>query len=245
MSRFEQTRLDFDRGVAEVETLLALDRAGSSDLPEEGTLSPDTEISNGAALRRAAVVLLVSHFEGFLKTLAADMTDIFNTGEVEAGCIPRALREMQILPKFKRIVAAGDSNQRFALMKKLDNVSALWKNQAKPDAGILDADLVTRVISNAKHECIDALFVIFGEPAGVCAGEIDVWNPDTERQEPDSIAARLTDIVGCRNDIAHGDMERRPTGQDVRRYVLFLTALSRRLILKAEQVENAAFPSIN
>ncbi len=236
-SRFEVVRQDFERGIKEVELLLALDPADGDSASGEDAPS-EAQNSEGVAVRRAAVVLVVSHFEGFLKNLAEDLTDVFNTGEFPASSLPQPLREIHIVPKLAEIVAARNATQKFALMKKLDDVAALWKSQAKPSAGTLDSSTVARLITNAQRDCIDTLFSTFGELNAVCAGDVEVWNFSSERFEPDNIENRLLDVVRCRNDIAHGDAERRPTADDVQRYVTFFSALSKRLSIKAEQIED-------
>ena len=74
-----------------------------------------TEETN--ALCRAAVVLLVSHFESFLKAIAEEFVDAVGTGGVESSRLPRGLREAHTLPRLESIVTSRDEEQRSALFK--------------------------------------------------------------------------------------------------------------------------------
>jgi hypothetical protein len=222
----------FNEGLAEVRSILKLDPSSQTDLP-----APDGAVTHagdvGSSVRRAAVVLLVSHFEGFLKRICEDMVDSLDGGGIESRRIPRGLREIHIVPKLADVVTCGNEQQRFALLAKLGGVSSLWNDTAKPPKGTLRVDLASRQVHNADSECIDKLFDLFGVKDPVCDGEIDVKDDESDEEETHDIRTRLRDLVKCRNDIAHGDMERRPTSEDVRRYVLFLSAFARRLYRKS------------
>ncbi len=140
------------------------------------------------------------------------------------------------MPRLAEVVACNDITQRFALLAKLGSISSLWNDSAKPSKGTLRTSVISRTIHNADSECIDKLFQMFGLTEQVCNGEIDVWDDELEIEQSDDIRTRLKDIVKCRNDIAHGDMDRRPTRDDVRRYLIFLTHFSRRLDRKQRQL---------
>jgi hypothetical protein len=220
----------FEDGVKEVQALLALAPPDSSDLPVTAAAAGHSHA--GAIVRRAAVVLLVSHFEGYLKRLAEGMVDAVNTGDVEARRLPQGLKNIHILPKLEEIVACGDEVQRASLLVKLDKISSLWKPQSKPPRGTLRVSTVTRIITNADSDCISLLFETFGAEDDVCAGDVDVVDGEGV-VESHNIRGRLRDLVKCRNDIAHGDADRIPTREDVTRYIAFLTYFAKRLDRKA------------
>jgi hypothetical protein len=90
------------------------------------------------------------------------MNDALDTGKLEAKRIPRGIREIYFLPRLVDITAAWDQTQRFALMKKLEQVQHLWKDDAKPPRGTLSVAVVTRHVTNGDSECIDKLFAMFG-----------------------------------------------------------------------------------
>src|SRR5829696_7693121 len=117
----------FEAGLKEVRLLLGLDPDNARNLPDTVGAAGDQPQEEGAAIRRAAAVMLVSHFEGYLKQLAEDMIDALDTGKLEARRIPRGIREVHVLPRLADITAASDQIQRFALMKKLEQVQPLWK----------------------------------------------------------------------------------------------------------------------
>lgn len=216
---------NFQVGVAEVRVLVA---SVLTD-PPEGTARSDRD----NAIHRAAVVLLVSHFEGFLKTLAEDFTDVAGAGHLESRQIPRGIRELHTLPRLGEILESGDDAQRGALLRKLNPVMALWNDDAKPPKGTLSPELVSRSVTNGDSKTIDRLFKLMGSTTFVCDGDLDVEDAVGDIT-PTSIRLALSDVIGCRNDIAHGDQARLPTDADVDRYLRFLTTLAGRLSRKAQ-----------
>lgn len=206
---------DFKAGINEVACLTEL-------LPEDtGTLQQQNVV------HRAAVVLLVSHFEGFLQGIAREFVDLIGTGELTSKRLPTKLRELHTLPVLEEVLNSKDAQQRHSLLKKLDRATVLWKDDAKPAARTLKPDALSRVVVNAHAHVINELFHIMGEIHPVCAGELDV--PVDEETQTIRIEGFLTDLVSCRNDIAHGDQERKPTSVDVERYSRVLLALAERL----------------
>jgi hypothetical protein len=80
-----------------------------------------------------------------------------------------------------------------------------------------------------------------GSSTLVCDGDLDVPDADGDTV-PSNIRLSLTDVVKCRNDIAHGDVSRRPTDMDVGRYLGFLTSLAKRLERKADALVELVSP---
>lgn len=210
----------FEEGVREVELLRAIalesDRASAD---ESNTMC------------RAAVVLLVSHFESFLKTIAEEFVDTVGSGEIPSARLPSGLREAHTIPRLQEIVQSQDITQRTSLLRKLGDVTALWNDSAKPTAGTLKPRVFARLVTSAAPDVIDSLFERMGARDGVCAGDLDVPNDDEIATV--KIHFSLNDIVKCRNDIAHGDSERKPTPEDVARYTRFLSTFAARLQRKA------------
>jgi len=184
------------------------------------------------ALCRAAVVLLVSHFESFLKTMAEEFVDVVGTGEVESSQLPRGLREIHTLPQLESILTSGDETQRSSLLKRLGGIAALWNDTAKPPKGALQATTLARIVTSAKPDVVNELFSRMGNIRNVCDGDIDMTDASGDTSTT-NIDLSLQDVVRCRNDIAHGKAERKPTPDDVNRYLQFLRALSERLQRKA------------
>lgn len=213
----------FAAGVAEVRTLATL-TAGQTD---------DETVN---ALCRASVVLLVSHFEAFVGSLAEDFIDVLSSGDLLAHQIPVGVREVHTVPRLQEIVESNNSEQRGALLRKLGDVAALWNPQAKPAPGTLKAATLKRQVTNAHAETIDSLFRLMGQKAAVCDGDIDYTDDDEKRMKTANIRFSLRDAVKCRNDIAHGDVDRKPTSSDVTRYLDFLVALAERLSRKQDDL---------
>lgn len=214
----------FGEGVKEVRLL-------SDQDPLRGGLGGDADAELSSALQRGACVLLVSHFEGFLKDLAELVVEVLVAAQVPMKHLPQQLREAHSLPRLDAVMKASDPQQRASLLKKVSDVAFLWNPDAKLQPGKLDSKTVARVITSANAECIDAFFDMLGT-APVCTGHLDVL--DGEAMTPVGIQTRLTEIVTCRNDIAHGGADRKVTHQDVDRYTTFLEAFAQRLFALAK-----------
>lgn len=223
----------FELGVTEVRLLFGL-RSGEES---EGPI----DASKDNALHRACVVLLVSHFESFLKTLAEEYVDAIGDGQLESRRIPQSLRELHTTPRMSAIIECNSDVQRGVLLKKLQPLMALWSDEAKPPAGTLSSQVLSRQVTNADSETIDRLFAYMGSHTKVCDGDLDIANTDGEFA-PWDIRYGLSDVTKCRNDIAHGDVSRKPTDGDVVRYIDFLSALARRLQRKADALLELVSP---
>jgi hypothetical protein len=251
----------FAEGVSEVRILLALSEpseptsvspsdnfeadATATSLPDTSTSTSsganalgDVHAEQDNAVRRAAVVLLVSHFESYLKSTAEEFIDTLSTGQLEAKRIPLGIRELHTMPRIDQIASAGDAIQRHALLKKLSDVSQLWNDVAKPAKGTLNARLFGKQVTSARPEKIDNIFALMGSSHPVCDGHIDIADTFGEITTT-NIRLSLEDVVKCRNDIAHGDSSRKPTASDVSRYLDFLTALAARLERQAQGLASA------
>ncbi|QTF73310.1 MAE_28990/MAE_18760 family HEPN-like nuclease [Arthrobacter woluwensis] len=212
----------FIEGISEVRVVLNLSTTGNA-----------LNFETGNALRRASVVLLVSHFESFLKEIAIEFIDEIGTGNLEARALPVGVRRLHTLPVLKSIVECGDSAQQQNLFKKIHDVAALWNDSSKPPRNVLKGELLRRQVTSARPDVIDGLFAMMGSSTGVCDGDIDVPLADGTDVVPTSIRLSLEDVIRCRNDIAHGDSSRRPTAEDLERYIQFLATLAGRLQRKA------------
>ncbi len=207
--------------------------AGVAEVDELALCAPDpgTSLTAYNAVLRAAVVLLVSHFESYLKGLAEEHIDWLGDGQRESRTMPRQLRELYSLPRIEEISRCQDPMQRAALLKKLDELTCLWKDAAKPPRGLLKPSILVRLVTNAGPDVVDTLFDHLGDNQRACDGEIDFGIGE----DVSSLRIRLAleDVVECRNAIAHGDASRIVTDADLARYRAFLLALSNRLDRKA------------
>lgn len=209
-------------------------RDGRAEVEKLMQLAPDQieERTAHNAVLRAAVVLLVSHFEGYLKLSCEAHVDWLSDGTREARSIPRGLREVYTIPLLEQIVQSRNADQRWGLLKKVRNVNCLWVDDAKPARGILDPAVLSRQVTSAHPDVIDTVFGLIGCSSPVCDGDIDF--EDAEEVRSLNIRRGLIDVIECRNDIAHGDVSRLPTREDVDRYMAFLQALTDRLERRME-----------
>jgi hypothetical protein len=215
----------FDEGVAEVQ-LISLQDPTRSGLGGNEALA--------SAVQRSACVLLVSHFEGFLKELGEEMVGTLIDAEPQMRKLPQALKELHSLPRLEEIARCNNSQQRHALLKRLDEIAILWNPTAKVDRQRLNPSVVSRTVTSAQPDVIDELFTTFGANTAVCDGDVDVIDPQTGDTSPVNIRTRLDEIIKCRNDIAHGVADRKVTHADVDRYVAFLDTLAKRLCARAD-----------
>lgn len=189
----------------------------------------------GNALCRASVVLLVSHFESYLKSLAESFVDSMSEGNLESRQIPLQLRDLHTVPRLAEIAQSKDLVQRAKLLRQLPQTMSLWNDAAKPPKGTLNAQLLARAVTSANWVVIDQLFECMGSTNKICEGDLDIRTSDDEIHSV-SIKLSLVDVVQCRNDIAHGDSARKPTVADVTRYVEFLTSMADRLERKTRSL---------
>lgn len=220
-------RDEFDASVREVDRLIEVAESLDDDSP--------ASVEFGNALLRSATVLLVSHFEAFLKSTAEEFVDQLGTGSLPAQKIPYGIRYEQTVVVLKAVLNSSSEAEARSHLKKLGAVAALWTEQSKPPRGTLDAQLIARVVTSAKPPVIDKLFELMGSTIPVCAGDIDVTAPEGDIASV-NIALALTDIVTARDQIAHGAADRKPTSADVRRYRRILSALAQRLDRKAREL---------
>ena len=219
----------FMQSMEEIKTLLTL-------LPS-GNLRKNRAASD--AINRAATVLLVSHFENYLKSLAEEfIEDVSQSGKC-VETISQGLRELYFQPRLDEILRCNNPQQRMRLNQKLEEFNCLWKNGAKLPPRLLEARVLSRTITAARSEVIDQLFSYFGADKNqpVTAGSIDIKIPN-EGPTVANIRRSLEDIIGCRNRIAHGDRDAIPTDQDVKRYRLFLEEFARRLDKQEESLRS-------
>ena len=217
----------FEIGVQEVRTLLSLCSLSES------------ETARNNAVSRASTVLLVSHFESLVKSVAEEFMDSVASGAIESRSIPIGIRELHSIPRMEEILACGDRAQRATLLRKITEYGCLWVPEAKPPAGLLKASALVRKVTSADHLVVDEVFDLMGAASPVCDGDIDVDLEDDGVPSPVNIRLMLRDVIQCRNDIAHGDADRIPTRKDVERYIRQLEALSRRLEARTAQLANA------
>lgn len=217
---------DFASGITEVKTLLSL---CAGDDNHEDALGD----ARRNAVCRAAAVLLVSHFESFLKTTAEEFIDAIATGDIASRAIPLGIRELHSIPRMEEILATNDAKQRLSLLGKIAEYNCLWVADAKPPPRLLKSEILRRIVTNPGSKVIDQLYELMGAATPVCDGDIDVELADQGNPEPVNIRLMLRTVIECRNDIAHGDVTRIPTSEDVDRYIRQLEAFARRLEARA------------
>jgi hypothetical protein len=225
-SQVSETLENFLDGLREVGDLLSL----HSGVP--GAVQDD-------ALCRSSVILMVSHFESFLQSLAADFVESIDRANIVASRIPVRLRELHTIPQLETIVKCNDETQRRSLLKKLGNHAAIWNDDAKLPPGTLISSKLSRLVTNAKSECIDDLFSHMGDLNGAAVGDLDYLLSDGEEASI-NIGNFLRTLVGARDNFAHGKRSDVPTKKDLEGYLLVLTALAKRYERKSSRLLDQA-----
>lgn len=212
--------LDFRQGLEEVRRILKL---------ANGNAATDQDPELPATLLKGAVVLLVAHFEAYLKSIAEEFSDAALNGERAASRIPMSLRMLHTRALLDEIRSARDEQQlQNLLSKKLVSNSKSWVSSARPDKQAFRDGLLKRQVTNATADCINELFRLMGERRSVCDGDVEVSTSEQE-DHPVNIALSLRSIVQVRNNIAHGNEHVPLTDLDVQSHVLFIEAFAKRL----------------
>lgn len=217
---------DFEVNLEEVDLLLAL--AGSDDLADGADRARDN------TLRRAAIVLLVAHFESFLKAVVTEFIDDLCSASPRIDALDEKLRYAATRSRLDKLIEAGDTQARDAHLKKLDRVARLWQGDRTLEGDQLDAKVWSRMITSAKPDVVEHCFAALGVERS-CGGHVYVG--EGEESIPVGIDSTLSDIVRFRDSIAHGRAGAVPTGVDSTRYLSFIRALAEHLhrLLNAER----------
>ncbi|MBS3179905.1 MULTISPECIES: MAE_28990/MAE_18760 family HEPN-like nuclease [unclassified Pseudoclavibacter] len=206
----------FEANKAEVEVLLhSLSSTATTDMEK--------------VVCRASVVLLVAHFEGYLKDLALEYVDQVDAMDYESQMLPFALRDLHVQPRIDEISATRDGQQKRKLLEKLHGSSVLFASGAKPSKGTLKSAVLARRVTSARPDVIDQMFAYMGSLDKPCDGALDFESVTTGELVTRNIRFSLEEVVQCRNDIAHGDAGRSPTREDATSYSEFLLHFARRL----------------
>jgi len=161
------------------------------------------------ALNRAAVVLIASHLERYLRAVNEELTDGVNASAVLRTDIPETLR----LQHSRNIVDELFKTQWNKRAGKLGGFVTsdgwLWGQSPKVD---LEAHRLLKWMRTPKPDRIQRLFALWG------IGNIFevITRTSHTRQR---MWLKLQELADKRNNIAHGDVSAEATYQDVQSYV--------------------------
>jgi hypothetical protein len=197
----------------------AMRRLETERLPEVRALTQlDPTRTKGArgdplrvnAVNRGAAVLLSAHLQGFLEDLVVEMIDTLNSSGRMKSEMPPTLMAVHLERHLADLTKPTELIDRLTRVERLFDQHGFYWDDCAIEAGMLDAGAVTRLIGNPWPGVMKRVMRIFG-------GE-DPFN-DPSLSDPRDVERRLKELVGKRNDIAHGSGEPPVTYEQIDRYI--------------------------
>ncbi|MBB5854956.1 MAE_28990/MAE_18760 family HEPN-like nuclease [Amycolatopsis umgeniensis] len=209
----------FVDSIREVEVLLNAEGRPEKSLPEPGDRRDSRDLKN--ALSRAGLVMLVAHFEGFVKSSLAEYVDAICDAKPPSRRVPDALLDLFTKERIRELSQTEDGKQRALRMRRLFAVySDLWDEDRSINPRLISGSVLARQFTNAGPESLGAALMLVGvdDPIGDIQGDVRSRGGLAKV----NVGVKLQEIVGKRNKIAHGDLTEKPVNSEVRDYLLFL-----------------------
>jgi hypothetical protein len=172
------------------------------------------------AVNRGAAVLLAAHFQGYLEELMVEVVDQFNLADLDKWDVPQALMAAHIERHLGDLASPSELVDRLQRIEKLFETRKLYWTDCRVGTHGLDSEAVTRHISNPWPGVIKRCFRL--------AGGDDPFS-DPELDDPKLIERRVRELVGKRNEIAHGTGAPSLTAEQLDGYLDAVQTLARAL----------------
>jgi hypothetical protein len=218
---------EFIDSLREVETLLAT--RPSTPL---GSGTPDSHMRERElvnAITRACVVMLVAHFEGFVKAALTELIDEICRAKPPVRRLPEALLELHTRERIHEIFGTEGPERIDRTRRLFTTYAQLWDSGRIVNPQLLSAKVLTRQFTNAKPEVLEAVFSLLGVNDVIPQATVHVNGAIAAREDGAmslKVDVKLTEIVERRNKIAHGDRAEKPTPVEVEGYMVFLRDLA-------------------
>ncbi|MFI2784004.1 MAE_28990/MAE_18760 family HEPN-like nuclease [Streptomyces sp. ALB3] len=214
---------EFEDSLKEVETLLALNPMKSLDKSEKGSSATGREAAN--AITRSCTVMLVSHFEGFVKAGLTELIDEIGRAKPPTRRLPDGLLELHTRERIQEIFGTDGPDRITRTRRLFMTYASLWEDDRSINPRVLSAKILARQFTSAKPEVIAQVFTLLG--VGDVLDRLDrhVNQAIIDRGESGTslkVGIKLLEIVDRRNKIAHGDKNEKPTPVEVENYMTFL-----------------------
>ncbi|MDT8909612.1 MAE_28990/MAE_18760 family HEPN-like nuclease [Amycolatopsis sp. PS_44_ISF1] len=214
---------EFIESIQEVRVLLNADRKPATTLPEPGRMHDRRSLEN--ALCRASMLMLVAHYEGFVKSILTEFIDEIAKAKPPSRRLPDALLELYTKERIQEIARLEESTERVTRTRKLfTGYAALWDRDRSIDPTLLPARILARQFTNAGPDSLRRVLDLIGQfeslekiQRHVCA------SPEYFKI---NIPDKLKEITEKRNKIAHGDLEEKPTSPEVSKHLEFLIKIA-------------------
>jgi hypothetical protein len=214
---------DFIDSLREVETLLAVAPADplSNGGTEENTQLRD--LSN--AVTRACALMLVAHFEGFIKGSLTELIDAICQAKPPARRVPDGLLELHTRERIEEIFGTEGDDRIHRTRRLFTTYAQLWDDDRSINPRIISSKILTRKFTNAKPDILCSVFSLIGVDDLLEKVDKHVNYRLIERaheSERVDTSAKLIEIVDRRNKVAHGDKSEKFTPTEIEHYREFL-----------------------
>ena len=179
----------------------------SANPTPDGGLSARSSVVR--AINRSSVVLLTSHLERYLRALNEEATDAVNAVAIQGTTLPEALRLQHSRAAVDLMVETQWRNRSGQLESFISRDGWLWGDATK---GELEAERLLAWMRSPYPDRIKRFFAMWGID--------DVFGTVTRAPHTRArLWTRLDELVGKRNQIAHGDPTTGATFQDIASYL--------------------------
>jgi hypothetical protein len=227
---------EFIDSLREVETLLAARPAAPLGSGSTASHTRERELVN--AITRACVVMLVSHFEGFVKAALTELIDEICQAKPPARRLPEGLLELHTRERLQEIFGTEGPDRIHRTRRLFTTYAQLWDADRAVNPHLLSAKLLTRQFTNAKPEILDTVFSLLDVNDVITEADSHVNAAILARGDGATslkVDVKLTEIVERRNKIAHGDRDEKPTPFEVESYMVFVKDLAQCISFIVEQ----------
>ncbi|MFK8911303.1 MAE_28990/MAE_18760 family HEPN-like nuclease [Streptomyces sp. YS-3] len=214
---------EFNDSLREVETLLAIVPLQPLGVGGVAAQAHDRELAN--AVTRSSIVMLVSHFEGFVKSALTELIDEICEAKPPTRRIPEGLLELHTRGRIEEIFGTEGPERIHKTRRLFSAYASLWDADRTVNPQVLSAKILTRQFTNAKPEILESVFGILDVTDVISQIEVHVNREIAARGDEATrvrVEAKLREIVNRRNKIAHGDRTEKPTPIEVLNYITFL-----------------------
>ena len=159
------------------------------------TKGADADVQRVNAVNRGSAVLLAAHLQGFLEDLVVEAIDWLNRSDLVKSEVPPKLMAAHVERHLGEVVSRTELVDRLSRVERLFDSHELYWTDCGVAPDKLDAEAVTRHIGNPWPKVIKWAVVLLGG---------DDPFDDPALNDPKELQRRLGELVGKRNDIAHG-----------------------------------------
>lgn len=184
------------------------------------TATTELERKRESAIHRASLVMLCSHFEGYVEDRLLEFIDDVKFSKVQCIKIPPQLKVSLCKPGLKKLENKDHNVLIDRIPRFIEQYTVIWDNDkvlAPKDFPVIDDD--DWKIGNPGSKVLERNFKRIG--IDKIWQEIDSKNGTLKRD--------LDALVQRRNEIAHGNIDSTATSVDVERYVKSISELIGRL----------------